>query len=104
MAPRRRSRAAAAAEPVYVLDAATTNDQIEIKYHDNVWYGATVIGKRKKAEQPTELNFRYFGHSKKSTGAWISVAESTVRFITTDENQMERHIEHFDVTTGCVCV
>ena len=50
MAPRRRSRAAAAAEPVYVLDAATTNDQIEIKYHDNVWYGATVIGKRNEEE------------------------------------------------------
>ena len=102
MPSRRRAPRAQPTQPTFELDGAEAGQEIEVFWKEN-WWKATVLGKRQPdAQQPTELNFRWAGRSKKSKGAWIAVNDPKVRWLTSDANRWEHHVANFDHAAGHV--
>ena len=67
------------------------------------FYTATIIAvKEADGDKPRMLKYLYDGHKKPSAARWISVADPTVRYETTDENAEEHHKSAFQCSDGHV--
>ena len=95
-------RSAPAPPPSYELDEATKGDRIEIFYaKENKFYGAKVIAvKEADSDKPRRLKYIYDGYNKPSAARWISVADTKVRYETTEENNEEHHKAAFTSAAG----
>ena len=85
---RRSRRATPASGGPPGLAAAVVGDRVEVKYKDDLWYPATVIGKRSAAGGKVELRYRWDGLRKTNPGSWINASEPILRSATTDENRL----------------
>ena len=85
-----------------MLEEATQGDRIEIFYaKENKYFGATVIDvKEADGDKPRKLKYIYDGYKKPSAARWISVADTTVRYETTEENSEEHHVAAFTSAAG----